>query len=31
VFVTDRFPLDEYAAALDRFRAGGGLKTQVLP
>jgi len=24
-------PLDRYAEALDRFKAGGGLKTQVLP
>jgi 2-desacetyl-2-hydroxyethyl bacteriochlorophyllide A dehydrogenase len=31
VFITDRLPLDQYAAALDEFRAGKGLKTQVLP
>jgi hypothetical protein len=31
VFITDRLPLDQYAEALDRFKAGGGLKTQVLP
>ena len=31
VFITDRLPLDEYGAALDRFRAGRGLKTQVIP
>src|SRR5947208_12757453 len=31
VFITDRLPLDRYAEALDRFKAGGGLKTQVLP
>jgi 2-desacetyl-2-hydroxyethyl bacteriochlorophyllide A dehydrogenase len=31
VFITDRLPLQDYALALDRFRAGGGLKTQVLP
>lgn len=31
VFITDRLPLEQYAEALDRFRAGGGLKTQVLP
>jgi 2-desacetyl-2-hydroxyethyl bacteriochlorophyllide A dehydrogenase len=31
VFITDRLPLDQYADALDRFKAGGGLKTQVLP
>ena len=31
VFITDRLPLDQYAEALDRFRTGGGLKTQVLP
>jgi len=31
VFITDRLPLDQYAEALDRFRGGGGLKTQVLP
>jgi 2-desacetyl-2-hydroxyethyl bacteriochlorophyllide A dehydrogenase len=31
VFITDRWPLDQYAAALAHFGAGGGLKTQVLP
>ena len=31
IFITDRLPLDEYAVALERFRTGGGLKTQVLP
>jgi 2-desacetyl-2-hydroxyethyl bacteriochlorophyllide A dehydrogenase len=31
VFITDRFALDDYAAALDAFRGGAGLKTQVLP
>ena len=31
VFITDRLPLGQYAEALDRFKAGGGLKTQVLP
>jgi 2-desacetyl-2-hydroxyethyl bacteriochlorophyllide A dehydrogenase len=31
VFITDRLPLDRYAEALDTFRAGKGLKTQVLP
>ena len=31
VFITDRFPLDRYAEALDAFRGGAGLKTQVLP
>ena len=31
IFITDRLPLDEYAGALERFRSGGGLKTQVLP
>jgi 2-desacetyl-2-hydroxyethyl bacteriochlorophyllide A dehydrogenase len=31
VFITDRYPLDEYANALDAFRSGAGLKTQVVP
>jgi 2-desacetyl-2-hydroxyethyl bacteriochlorophyllide A dehydrogenase len=31
VFITDRFPLDEYEQAIGRFQAGSGLKTQVLP
>ena len=31
VFITDRLPLERYAEALDTFRAGKGLKTQVLP
>jgi 2-desacetyl-2-hydroxyethyl bacteriochlorophyllide A dehydrogenase len=31
VFITDRFPLEQYSAAMDAFRAGAGLKTQVLP
>src|SRR5205807_7703551 len=31
VFITDRLPLEQYAEALDRFKAGGGLKTQVVP
>jgi 2-desacetyl-2-hydroxyethyl bacteriochlorophyllide A dehydrogenase len=31
VFITDRFGLDDYAAAIDAFRGGNGLKTQVLP
>jgi 2-desacetyl-2-hydroxyethyl bacteriochlorophyllide A dehydrogenase len=31
VFITDRVPLDQYAEAIETFRAGGGLKTQVLP
>ncbi len=30
-FITARIPLDRYAEALDSFRAGTGLKTQVLP
>jgi threonine dehydrogenase-like Zn-dependent dehydrogenase len=29
--ITHRLPLDEYPAALAAFRAGQGLKTQVLP
>ena len=31
VFVTDRLPLADYAQAIERFRSGAGLKTQVLP
>jgi len=31
VFITDRLPLEQYAAALDTFQAGKGLKTQVIP
>lgn len=31
VFVTDQFPLAQYAEAIDAFRGGAGLKTQVLP
>ena len=31
VFVTDRVPLEDYAQALDSFRSGKGLKTQVIP
>jgi 2-desacetyl-2-hydroxyethyl bacteriochlorophyllide A dehydrogenase len=31
VFISDRLPLDEYPAALDRFRAGKGRKIQVRP
>jgi 2-desacetyl-2-hydroxyethyl bacteriochlorophyllide A dehydrogenase len=31
IFVTDRLPLDHYAEALEAFRGGKGLKTQVLP
>jgi threonine dehydrogenase-like Zn-dependent dehydrogenase len=31
VFITDRLPLERYAAALDTFQAGKGLKTQVIP
>lgn len=31
VFITDTFGLDDYAAALNRFSTGQGLKTQVLP
>ncbi|WP_375490294.1 zinc-dependent alcohol dehydrogenase family protein [uncultured Jatrophihabitans sp.] len=30
-FITDRMSLDDYPAALDAFRGGKGLKTQVLP
>jgi 2-desacetyl-2-hydroxyethyl bacteriochlorophyllide A dehydrogenase len=31
VFITDRYPLDQYADAIDAFKGGAGLKTQVLP
>jgi 2-desacetyl-2-hydroxyethyl bacteriochlorophyllide A dehydrogenase len=31
IFVTDRLPLDRYGDAIATFRAGGGLKTQVVP
>jgi len=31
VFISDRFPLDDYRAAVDHFAAGRGLKTQVIP
>ncbi|PZS26989.1 MAG: alcohol dehydrogenase [Pseudonocardiales bacterium] len=31
VFITDRFALDDYRTALDRFAGGRGLKTQVTP
>jgi 2-desacetyl-2-hydroxyethyl bacteriochlorophyllide A dehydrogenase len=31
VFITDRYPLGAYATALDNFRGGAGLKTQVVP
>jgi 2-desacetyl-2-hydroxyethyl bacteriochlorophyllide A dehydrogenase len=31
VFISDRLPLVDYAAALQRFRAGQGRKIQVLP
>ncbi|MFD7923102.1 zinc-dependent alcohol dehydrogenase family protein [Streptomyces sp. NPDC059740] len=30
-FISDRLPLDDYAAALERFRAGQGRKIQILP
>jgi threonine dehydrogenase-like Zn-dependent dehydrogenase len=30
-FITDRLPLDRYADAIEAFRTGAGLKTQVLP
>lgn len=30
-FVTDQYPLDDYAAAIEAFKSGTGLKTQVLP
>ncbi|MFH9425062.1 zinc-dependent alcohol dehydrogenase family protein [Streptomyces sp. NPDC017529] len=31
VFISDRLPLDRYAEALDRFKAGQGRKIQVTP
>ncbi len=31
VFITDRVPLDDYAGAIEAFKSGAGLKTQVLP
>jgi 2-desacetyl-2-hydroxyethyl bacteriochlorophyllide A dehydrogenase len=31
IFISDRLPLDQYAAALDQFKAGKGRKIQVLP
>lgn len=31
VFITDRYPLERYADAIEAFKAGAGLKTQVLP
>ncbi|MEO6087604.1 MAG: zinc-dependent alcohol dehydrogenase family protein [Umezawaea sp.] len=31
VFISDRLPLDDYAAAIDQFKAGEGRKIQVLP
>ncbi|MGI5502522.1 zinc-dependent alcohol dehydrogenase family protein [Lentzea sp. CA-135723] len=31
IFISDRVPLDGYAAALDQFKAGVGRKIQVLP
>ncbi len=31
VFITDRVPLDDYVGALEAFKAGKGLKSQVLP
>jgi 2-desacetyl-2-hydroxyethyl bacteriochlorophyllide A dehydrogenase len=31
VFITDTFPLENYSEAIDAFRGGAGLKTQVLP
>jgi 2-desacetyl-2-hydroxyethyl bacteriochlorophyllide A dehydrogenase len=31
VFITDRYPLDRYADAIEAFKGGAGLKTQVLP
>ena len=30
-FITDRLPLADYAQAIERFRSGAGLKTQVRP
>jgi 2-desacetyl-2-hydroxyethyl bacteriochlorophyllide A dehydrogenase len=31
MFITDRLPLADYAQAIERFRSGAGLKTQVRP
>ncbi|NKE56364.1 zinc-dependent alcohol dehydrogenase family protein [Lentzea sp. PSKA42] len=31
IFISDRVPLDNYAGALDQFKAGKGRKIQVLP
>ncbi|SES11561.1 2-desacetyl-2-hydroxyethyl bacteriochlorophyllide A dehydrogenase [Lentzea xinjiangensis] len=31
IFISDRVPLDDYAGALDQFKAGKGRKIQVLP
>ena len=31
IFISDRLPLDDYAAALEQFKAGKGRKIQVLP
>jgi 2-desacetyl-2-hydroxyethyl bacteriochlorophyllide A dehydrogenase len=31
VFITDRYPLERYADAIEAFKAGAGLKTKVLP
>ncbi|WP_394613457.1 zinc-dependent alcohol dehydrogenase family protein [Lentzea sp. JNUCC 0626] len=31
IFISDRVPLDDYASALDQFKAGVGRKIQVLP
>lgn len=31
VFITDRYPLARYADAIEAFKGGAGLKTQVLP
>jgi 2-desacetyl-2-hydroxyethyl bacteriochlorophyllide A dehydrogenase len=31
IFISDRVPLDDYAKALDQFKAGVGRKIQVLP
>ena len=31
VFVTDRVPLEDYGRAIDAFKSGEGLKTQVIP
>jgi threonine dehydrogenase-like Zn-dependent dehydrogenase len=31
IFITDRLPLDRYTQAVTAFRAGRGLKTQIIP